>query len=70
MCTVTFIPVEGRVFLGGENSGMIYANTQETVKLGFSLAIGNVNIMVKAGDIQKEYTAFALGPIYFNLQEV
>jgi len=53
--------VEGRVFLGGVNSGTIDAYTQDTVRLGFSLALGNVNIIVKAGDIEKEYTAFALG---------
>ena len=64
------ITVEGKVFLGGENSGTIDANTQDTVRLGFSLAIGKVSITVKAGDIEKEYTAFALGPLYFNLQEV
>jgi len=64
------ITVKGKVFLGGENSGTIDANTQETVKLGFSLAFGEVNIVVKAAGIQKEYTAFALGPLYFNLQEV
>jgi len=64
------ITVEGKVFLGGENSGTIDANTQETVKLGFSLAFGEVNIVVKAAGMQKEYTAFALGPLYFNLQEV
>jgi hypothetical protein len=46
-----------------------YANTQETVKLGFSLAIRNIYIKVKTGDIQKHYTAFALGPLYLNLQE-
>jgi PKD repeat protein len=64
------ITVEGKVFLGGENSGTIDANTQETVKLGFSIAIGEVNIIVKAAGIQKEYTAFALGPLYLNLHEV
>jgi len=64
------ITVEGKVFLGGENSGTIDANTQDTVRLGFSLAFGEVNIVVKAAGMQKEYTAFALGPLYFNLQEV
>ena len=64
------ISVEGLVFLGGENSGTIYANTQDTVKLGFSLAIGKVNIVVKADDLEKQYTAFALGPLYLNLQEI
>jgi PKD repeat protein len=64
------ITVEGLVFFGGENSGVINANTQETIRLGFSLAIGNVDIKIKAADIQKQYTAFALGPFYINLQEV
>ncbi|MCJ7570866.1 MAG: PKD domain-containing protein, partial [Candidatus Thermoplasmatota archaeon] len=64
------ITVEGNVFLGGENTGIIYANTQETVRLGFSIAIGEVNIIVKAADIQKQYTAFALGSLYLNLQEI
>jgi plastocyanin len=63
------ITVEGNVLLGGENSGLIYANTQETVKLGFSLAIGNVDIKVKASGSEKRYTAFALGPFYLNLKE-
>jgi len=63
------ITVEGMVFLGGENNGTIDANTQETVKLGFSIALGNVNITVKAADIQKQYIAFALGQLFLNLQE-
>ena len=63
------ISVEGMVFFAGENSGTINANTQETVRLGFSLALGNVDIKVKAGNIQKEYTAFAVGPFYLNLKE-
>ena len=63
------ITVEGIVFLGGEKSGTIYANTQETVRLGFSLAFGNVDIIVKAANIDKEYTAFALGPFFLNLKE-
>ena len=57
------------VFLGGENSGNINANTQDTVTLGLSLALGNVVIKLKAGDMQKEYTAFALGPFFLNLKE-
>ncbi len=64
------ITVDGMVFFGGQNSGSIDANTQETVKLGFSIALGNVDIMVKAGGLQKSYKAFALGPLYLNLQEV
>ncbi len=64
------IDVEGMVFFGGKNSGTIYANTQETARLGFSLALGNVDIIVKADDLEKQYTAFALGPLFLNLKEV
>jgi PKD repeat protein len=46
------ITVEGNVLLGGENSGTINANTQKTIRLGFSLAIGNVDIKVKAANIR------------------
>ncbi len=64
------ITVEGLVFFGAEKSGTIDAKTQETVKLGISIALGNVNIKIIAGTKQKQYTAFALGPFYLNVQEV
>ncbi|MCJ7571049.1 MAG: PKD domain-containing protein, partial [Candidatus Thermoplasmatota archaeon] len=63
------ITVDGKVFLGGENNGTIDANTIETVKLGFSLAIGKVEITVTANEKHKYYTAFALGPLFLKIQE-
>ena len=64
------ISVDGDyVFFGESNEGEIEAESEETVKLGFSIAIGKVNVTVKAGQMEKEYTAFALGPFYLNMQE-
>ena len=63
------ISVDGRVFLGGEASGTILANAEETVKLPFSLGIGNVDITVTANSVTKEATAFMLGPFIISVQE-
>jgi PKD repeat protein len=64
------IAVDGSLVLfGGEAEGTIPAETEETAKLGLSLAFGNVNIAVTAGGETEEYTAFAVGPFYLNLQE-
>ncbi len=65
------ITVDGKyVLMGGENNGTIQANKVETARLGFSLAIGKVNVTVKAANIEKDYTAFAIGPFYLNLKEI
>ena len=62
--------VEGDFLLyGGEAEGTIPAETEETAKLGFTIAFGKVDIEVATGDETEEYTAFAVGPFYFNLQE-
>ena len=65
------IIVDGKLVLfGGVKTGTIDINTEETVKQGFSLALGNVNVIVKAGTLEEEYTAFAIGPFYLNVKEV
>jgi PKD repeat protein len=56
------IEVNGRVFFGGEASGTIQANMEETVKLPFSFGLGNVDITITANSVTKEATAFMLGP--------
>jgi hypothetical protein len=55
---------------GGAASGTIPAGTEETVQLPFTIALGKVTITVTANDIQKDYTAFALGPFFLNLKEI
>jgi PKD repeat protein len=66
------IKINGNFILlsGGEASGTIELNTEETVKLLLAYAIGKVDITVTANEIQKQYTAFALGPLFLKLQEV
>ncbi|HEC94877.1 MAG TPA: PKD domain-containing protein, partial [Thermoplasmatales archaeon] len=63
------ITLRGRVFLGGQSSGTIPANTAETVKMPFSLGIGRVDITVTANHVTKEAEAFMLGPLILNLKE-
>jgi hypothetical protein len=58
------------MLLGGDGGGKIVANTQETVKLTLTLAFGNADIIVTANEIQKKYKAYALGPLFLNLQEI
>ncbi len=58
------------IILGGEASGIIEKNKEETVKCPLTIGIGKADITVSAGDIQKQYTGFALGPLFLNLQEV
>jgi hypothetical protein len=55
---------------GGAGSGTIPAGTEETVKLPFTIALGKVTVTVTANEIQKQYTAFALGPFFLNLKEI
>jgi len=57
------------MLLGGEASGTIIANTEETVKLPLTIALGKTTVTVTAGNIKKQYTAFALGPFFLNLQQ-
>lgn len=57
------------IFSGEEASGTIKANTEETVKLPLTFAFGIADITVTIGDIKKQYTAFALGPLFLNLKE-
>ena len=57
------------MFSDGEASGIIEANTEETVKLPTAFAFGKVQITINANEIQKQYTAFALGPLFLNLKE-
>jgi len=65
------INVNGNFVLsGGEGSGIIAANTEETVRLPLTFAFGKVDITVTANSIQKQYTAFALGPLFLNVQEI
>ena len=64
------ISIDGSVFFGGEASGTILANAEETVKLPFPLGLGSVDITVTANSITKEATAFMLGPFVISLKEV
>ena len=57
------------MFSGGEASGIIKANIEETVILPLTFAFGKADIRVTAGNVQKQYTAFALGPLFLNLRE-
>ncbi len=63
------INVNGLKFIGGKANGEIQANVQETVKLPFTFALGKVDITVTANEIQKDYTAFAIGPLFLSLKE-
>lgn len=64
------INVDGKyVILGGEASGTIQSNTEKTVKLPLTFAFGKVDITVTANEIQKQYTAFALGPLFLSVKE-
>jgi PKD repeat protein len=64
------IKVDGKYFLSdGIATGMIPANTQETVILPSTIAFGKVTINVIANVMQKKFTAFALGPFFLNLKE-
>jgi len=56
--------------LGGEASGTIKADTEETVKLPLTIAFGKATVTVTADDITQQYTAFALGPFFLNLQQI
>jgi PKD repeat protein len=63
------INVDGKyVFSGGEASGTIPANMEQTVKLPLTIALGKVTVTVKASSITQQYTAFALGPLFLNLK--
>jgi PKD repeat protein len=62
------IDVQGTVLVGGQAEGTAEGITQ--IKLPFTIALGSVNIEITAGTEMKKYTAFALGPIFLNLQEI
>jgi PKD repeat protein len=62
------IDVQGTVFMGGHAEGTAEGVTQ--ISLPFTIAIGSVNIEITAGTEMKKYSAFALGPIFLNLQEI
>jgi hypothetical protein len=57
------------MIIGGEASGTIEADTEETVKLPLTIALGKTDITVKASSITQQYTAFALGPFFLKLKE-
>jgi PKD repeat protein len=64
------INVDGKyVFSGGQATGTIPANMEQTVQLPLTLALGKVTVTVTANTIQEQYTAFTLGPIFLNLKE-
>jgi PKD repeat protein len=56
------IQIDGIVIIGQSASGTIPANAIETVRIPFSLGIGNVEITVTANDISKHASAFMIGP--------
>jgi PKD repeat protein len=62
------ISVDGFVLMGHDASGIITAGTEEVVKIPFTIAFGSVEITVTAGSLQEKYTAFALGPLFLNIQ--
>ena len=64
------ITIDGGIFFGGQNTGVIPANTEKTVNLPFSLGIGRVDITVTANSVTKEATAFMLGPFVLSLKEI
>ncbi len=66
VCSIT---VDGFVLLGGEVETTVDANSVETIKIPFTFALGKVDISVKAGTLEKDYTAFALGPFFLNVKE-
>lgn len=63
------IKVDGLVFIGGEANDNIQADIKETVKLPLTFALGKVDITVTANEIQKFYTAFAIGPFFLSVKE-
>jgi PKD repeat protein len=58
------------LLIGGEASGTIAANMEQTVNLPLTIALGKTDITVTAGSITQQYTAFALGPFFLNLQQI
>jgi PKD repeat protein len=63
------INVDGKyVFSGGQASGTIPANMEQTVKIPLTLALGKTTVTVTAGSITQQYTAFALAPLFLNLK--
>jgi hypothetical protein len=68
-CDWTIITQGNFLLLGGEASGTIPASTEETVQQPLTFALGKVTVTVTANEIQEQYTAFALGPFFLNLQE-
>jgi PKD repeat protein len=63
------INIDGSIFFGGNTNGEIAANTEETVKVPFSLGLGKVYIVVTVNQILYKYEAFMLGPFIINLNE-
>jgi len=63
------INIDGFVFFGGDTSGIIPKDTEKTVKLPITFAFGKVDITVTADWIQETYSAFALGPFFFNIEK-
>jgi PKD repeat protein len=61
------IDVEGKVFFGGSAEGNAQGVTQ--IRIPFTLAFGDVDIVITAGTEVKHYTAFAFGPIFLSVQE-
>jgi len=62
------ISVDGFVLMGHDASGYITAGTEQIVKIPLTIALGKVDITVTAGSLQETYTAFALGPLFLNMQ--
>ncbi len=65
------IAVQGLVFFGQERSGTllgITAGNSLDVSTGLVLGLGTVDITVTAMDVQKNATAFLLGPFILNIK--
>jgi PKD repeat protein len=63
------ITIDGKFVFGStSNSGTIDANAVETVKSPFTIGLGKVDIIIIAGSIIEEHTAFMLGPFVLAVQ--
>lgn len=61
------IDVEGMIFYGGHAAGTLEGT--KTVHLPFSIGFGSVDITISAGDEQRNFEAFMVGPLLLNLHE-
>ena len=63
------VEVDGLVFLGSNKSGTIAPNSLETIKVN-PIGFGPITIKITVGGDEKTYSAFLLGFITLNLEEI